>query len=143
MKFWDASALIPLLIDEATTQAMWQLSSAERYLLISFITPIEITSALTRRVRTHELTAAQMDFANKRLPELQRFWLMIDDLPAISRIALELLRTHPLRAGDAIQLASAITASGDRTTIPFVTLDKRLAVAAAAEGFPVLPQRSA
>jgi predicted nucleic acid-binding protein len=44
-----------------------------------------------------------------------------------------------LRTGDAIQLASAIAAADDRRMVPFVTLDKRLAAAAAAEGFPVLP----
>jgi uncharacterized protein len=45
---------------------------------------------------------------------------------------------HPLGAGDALQLAAAITASeGDPSSLAFVTLDDRLAQAAAREGFPI------
>jgi hypothetical protein len=41
---------------------------------------------------------------------------------------------------DALQLAAALVACGDdRRTLPFVTLDRDLANAARAEGFPVLP----
>jgi predicted nucleic acid-binding protein len=45
-----------------------------------------------------------------------------------------------LKAADALQLAAAQVASGDDpTSLPFVTLDKDLILAARAEGFDVLP----
>ena len=57
----------------------------------------------------------------------------------VRRAAARLLRVHPLRAADALQLAAAIVGSEDRPeTLPFVTLDDRLADAATREGFRVI-----
>ena len=56
------------------------------------------------------------------------------------RLGCRLVRAHDLRAADALQLAAAVDLRGrGETTPPFVTLDERLAFAAAREGFPVLP----
>lgn len=53
--------------------------------------------------------------------------------------AARLLRVHPLCAADALQLAAARMAAEDRPeTLPFVTLDDRLALAAQREGFEVI-----
>lgn len=60
--------------------------------------------------------------------------------------ARRLLESHPLRAADALQLAAALIASEEEPKdLPFVTLDRRLALAAEKEGFKVLgsmPQRN-
>jgi hypothetical protein len=49
-----------------------------------------------------------------------------------------MLRVHPLRTADALQLAAAWLAAERRPpTMTFVTLDARLAEAARKEGFPV------
>jgi uncharacterized protein len=54
-------------------------------------------------------------------------------------IAIRLLRVHPLRAADALQLAAAVEASEHAPqTLPFVTLDERLHRSAEGEGFPVV-----
>jgi len=54
--------------------------------------------------------------------------------------ALRLLRLHPLSTADALHLAAALVASEENPhTLPFVCSGKRLAEAAAKEGFPVLP----
>lgn len=48
------------------------------------------------------------------------------------------MRLHPLRAADALQLAAALVLSDfEPRTLPFVTLDDRLASAARREGFEV------
>jgi predicted nucleic acid-binding protein len=53
--------------------------------------------------------------------------------------AIRLLRVHPLRAADAVQLAAAVIAAEMRpTSLEFVTADRRLADAARKEGFAVL-----
>jgi hypothetical protein len=50
-----------------------------------------------------------------------------------------LLRIHPLRSADALQLAAALEASeNEPRTLPFVTLDERLARSAVREGFPIV-----
>jgi uncharacterized protein len=52
---------------------------------------------------------------------------------------MRFIRVHPLRAADALQLAAAYQASGQRpASLPFVTLDDRLAEVARKEGFPMI-----
>lgn len=74
-----------------------------------------------------------------RLEAYQRTWAEIQPGEALRRVATRLVRVHPLRAADAVQLAAAIEAAGDRPDhLPFVTLDRRLAEAASKEGFPII-----
>jgi hypothetical protein len=55
---------------------------------------------------------------------------------------MRLLRVHPLRAADSLQLAAAVVASeGDPGELPFVCLDEKLAQAASREGFVCLEAR--
>ena len=59
-------------------------------------------------------------------------------MDAVLEIARRLLRVHPLRAADSLQLAAAFLASeGKPSTLEFVCLDDRLVIAAQREGFPV------
>jgi uncharacterized protein len=75
----------------------------------------------------------------RRLGDLAEQWGEVQPGESVRSTAARLLRTHPLRAGDALQLAAAIVAAdGDPQTLPFVTLDERLALAADKEGFPVI-----
>jgi hypothetical protein len=75
----------------------------------------------------------------RRLAALAEQWEEVQPGEVVRSTAVRLLRTHPLRTGDALQLAAAILAAdGDPRALPFVTLDDRLAVAADKEGFPVL-----
>jgi predicted nucleic acid-binding protein len=63
----------------------------------------------------------------------------IEPSTRLRRSARRLLRVHPLRPADALQLAAALTAAEAHAgSLPFVTLDRRLADAARREGFPVL-----
>jgi hypothetical protein len=85
-----------------------------------------------------EVTSAALD----RLDELRAEWDEIEPTESIRRTARRLLRTHPLRAADALQLAAALNAAGDDpASLDVVTLDYRLVDAARREGFRVLPQQ--
>jgi uncharacterized protein len=58
---------------------------------------------------------------------------------AVRRTAERLLRVHPLRCADSLQLAAAlISADHDPATLEIVCLDARLTGAARREGFAVL-----
>jgi predicted nucleic acid-binding protein len=64
---------------------------------------------------------------------------VVPELGRVERRARRLLALHPLRAADALQLASALVACDERPDrLPLVTLDERLAAAAMREGFRVL-----
>ena len=58
----------------------------------------------------------------------------------LREVAERMLRVHPLRAADALQLAAALVWSRDRPDgRVFVSCDERLRDAAGREGFTVLP----
>jgi uncharacterized protein with PIN domain len=49
VKFWDSSALVPIVSDEKHTDEMKELFRRDPNLLVSFITPLEVTSAIWRK----------------------------------------------------------------------------------------------
>ncbi len=137
MKFWDSSALVPLIADEPKTQAVIAILATDPSLFVAFITPLEVESAIWRKAqRTEEDSARQR--SQQRLAGLRAQWLIVDDFRRVLSEAYRVVARHGLRGADAIQLACALTIR-PATPIPFVTLDDELAAAARAEGFPILP----
>lgn len=103
-------------------------------------TQVECESALARRVRDGTHSQAEFTRARERLDELAVAWREIEPVQTVRSLARRLLRVHPLRAGDALQLAAALSAAGDDLgSLEIVSLDARLIEAAEAEGFRVLP----
>ena len=139
MKFWDASAVVPLLMAELSSLRLRRLARTDPEVVVWWGTEIECASAIARRQRDASVGEAGVRAAFDRLARLARMWQEAEPGDAVREVARRLLRVHPLRAADALQLAAAIVASGTRpTTLEFVTLDERLATAARAEGFPVI-----
>jgi predicted nucleic acid-binding protein len=140
VKFWDGSAIVPLLVDEAPRRSLLELLEADRELIAWWGTPVECASAIARREREGDLDAAQANDALARLRLLERSWVEVQPSPRVRTLALRLLRTHPLRAADSLQLAAALVAAGEEPgALGFVCLDERLATAARREGFDVVP----
>jgi predicted nucleic acid-binding protein len=139
MKFWDSSALLPLLLDEKQTPAIKRVYDEDPAQTVWCLTDVEIGAALSRRVR-EGLPEDRADRIQGDWGILARRWRPITSHDTVASRALRLVRTHPLRAGDALQLAAALVACGERPeALPFVCLDDRLRDAARREGFPVLP----
>ena len=139
MKFWDASAIIPLLADEPTRERLLKILEADPEMLAWWGTPVEIASALARREREKLLTADQVEAALAAARQLADSWHEIVPSTSVRRTAERLLRVHALRAPDSLQLAAAlIAADHDPATLEMVCLDARLAPAARREGFTVL-----
>lgn len=139
MRFWDASAIVPLLVAEPASDGMLGLLDADPELLVWWGTPVECVSALARREREGALAAASVTQAVERLRAVAAAWQEVLPGDLVRAAAQRLLRVHPLRAADALQLAAAVVAAEhDAATLPFVCLDERLAEAAAREGFPIL-----
>lgn len=101
-------------------------------------TPVECVSALARKLREQTLPPAGFAAALQFLEELQKNWIEIQPSPSLRQAALKLLRTYPLRAADALQLAAAVVAADfDPAGRRFLSEDERLKSAAAGEGFAV------
>jgi predicted nucleic acid-binding protein len=139
MKFWDSSALVPLLIAEATSPVLRPLAAADHEMVVAWTAEIECASALLRTWREQgEVTDPEVPFS--LLTALAQQWQVVELVESLRTLAIRMLRVHPLRAADALQLAAAVIAAGDQpSALPFVSLDSRLRAAAAREGFPLLP----
>jgi uncharacterized protein len=89
---------------------------------------------------TGSLPSAQAGQALARLDLLKEEWHEVQPIDRARSIGRRLLRIHPLRATDALQLAAAVLASeGEPTSLEIVTLDDRLSEAAQKEGFTAVP----
>ena len=96
-------------------------------------------SALARLEREGGLDAAAVTEALRRLQDIHEVWHEVQPVDMVRETAVRLLRTHPLRAADSLQLAAALVASDHRPqSWHFVCLDARLCAAAEREGFKVL-----
>ncbi|MEW6223667.1 MAG: type II toxin-antitoxin system VapC family toxin [Chloroflexota bacterium] len=139
VRFWDTSAIVPLLVDEPMSRAIGEAYERDPVVVVWWATSVECTSAIARRERDGLLASGPAAGALARLSAQVDAWEEIEPSPRVRSTAERVCRTHPLRAADAFQLAAAIVAAdGDPGTLPFVTLDERLADAARREGFPIV-----
>jgi predicted nucleic acid-binding protein len=139
MKFWDASAIVPLLVAEPTTRAMQTLAENDPSMLVWWSTAVECASAMTRLERAGALDGPALTDAFARLEQLAGGWHEVDPTDAVREAAVRFLRVHPLRAADALQLAAAFIAAERRpSSLELVTLDDRVAGAARKEGFVLI-----
>ena len=139
MRFWDSSALLPLLVEEKRSKACRALRRADRGIVVWALTRTELVSATRRLERERMLDAADVAVVLDRLETLARGWTEIEALGMVRERSERLLATHALTAADALQLGTALIQVRDRPKgRAFVTADDRLAVAAEAEGFDVI-----
>ena len=135
----DASALVKRYLREAGSDRVrhWLASGTPA---TSRLTEVEIASALMRRWREGSFGAAARDRALAALAADLEALTIVEVAPPVTGRARALLERHPLRAGDALQLASCLllrdsTGGG----VAFAAFDDRLCQAARAEGLRLLP----
>jgi uncharacterized protein len=142
MKFWDASAIIPICIDEDKTPIVRDMAKKDGALVVWWGSIVESYSAFARLRRNKALSLGDESEALTVLSELADAWTEIEPSDDIREITRRLLQNYPLRAADSLQLAAAIIwADKSPKGHQFVCLDGRLRDAAAKEGFIVLPTR--
>jgi len=139
VKFWDSSAVVPLLVPQESSRSMEKEYAADPGLNVWCLTPVETWSAVCRLRRQGQLGSPAIRTARRRLQALVDRWVEIDDVRAVRGRAQRLLEIHTLGAADSLQLAAALVFVSDRPErVPFVTLDQRLAEAAEREGFEIV-----
>lgn len=136
--FWDASAIVPLCIHEATSR------QAQAYLrnfmpVVWWGSAVEVHSAIMRLNRAGKLRATEAKGALARLDLLSRGWREILPADQVRGLAVRVLDSHDLRAADSFQLAAALTwCQQHPARRNFVCADQRLSSAAKAIGFSIL-----
>ena len=137
MRYFDASALVKRYVREAGSLKVRRLLSTD-VPATSRWSVVEITSALARRAREGAFNDAERDRAITSLERDLSSLLVVELSPDVVRRAQTLLRRSPLRAGDAIQLASCLYLQAELDEpIAFVAYDARLIDAAGREGLRI------
>jgi len=139
VKYWDSSALVPLCVEEASSPRMQGIYRDDPVIVTWWGSEIECVSALARLERESAITTELVTAAITRLKSLVAAWHEVQPTQLLRDTALRLLRVHPLRGADAVQLAAAVIAADrDPATLEIVSLDARLAIAARREGFNLI-----
>jgi predicted nucleic acid-binding protein len=138
VRFWDTSAVVPLLIREEHSPRVADWLHADDVMVLWTLTPVEVVSALRRLLREGGLREDAAHLAELRLNELIERSHVVIDIDAVKSLATRLLRLHALRAADALQLGAALHwTEGHPQGRTLLTFDERLAQAAVREGFLV------
>lgn len=84
------------------------------------------------------VNSTYLPMAKKRARELSDSWSEVVTIERARERSLRLMEIHGLKAADSLQLAAALIAADEQTRqFEFVSLDKRLILAARKEGFMV------
>lgn len=135
--YFDASALAKRYVDEEGSELV-EAWLAAPIPATSRWTHVEILSAVSRRCREGFLTPQERNQVAAALADDLASFLVVELTPDVIAVADGLLVRHALRAGDSIQLASALVLR-HRTgqSIAFHGFDLRLGAAAVREGLLV------
>jgi uncharacterized protein len=142
MNYFDTSALIKHLIEEAGSERVETLITAEPRLATSQVAYAEVHAALARKLREGALTPAAHQTISHSFDSDWRLYLRIDLIDPLLALTRELVLRHPLRGFDAIHLASALRLReriGE--AVQLVASDERLLVAAKNEGLATVDVR--
>ena len=143
--YFDSSALVKRYVNEVGSAWVQNITAprANNQILTAEITIIETTSALFRKDRDGEITNVdRSDALSDFLLDCSEQYIIIQLDQKILIEAIQLFYRYPLRAYDAVQLASAIESNqtliaNSMPTLTFVCADQRLYNFAATEGLVV------
>lgn len=140
--FLDSSALVKRYISETGSAWVQQITDPQtgNLLFIARITWVEVISAFARRQREGSLTSA--DFAqviHEFRSDLNTQYQVIELDATLAERAGQLVGQYPLRAYDAVQLASVLLlqpalATTQSTQLIFLSADNRLSTIAISLG---------
>lgn len=140
MRFWDSSALLALAVHDAASERIEPLLRRDPEVVLWWGTAVECAGLLGAAVRSGRLAPDDLPKAKAVVEHLRQRAFEIQALEEVRARALRILSLHPLRAGQALELAAALVWCRERTQgVSLVSVDPELRQAAALEGFRVLP----
>ena len=140
MRYWDASALVPLVVAEPDSESARTWLSEDDHIITWVWMRTEIIGAIERRAREGTLSRLQRRSVLERFNAFADSWDEVTKVLAVRFRANALLARHPLRAADAGQLGAALLVQEQLAgALTFVCLDQRLSSAAELEGLRVIP----
>jgi uncharacterized protein len=142
--FADSSAIVKLYIPERHHESVRQI---DQTIVVSFLAGVEVPSAFWKKHRIGEIDAADASVLSAAFAAdlagdggADGRFVAIDAGKAVIAQAVAAIARHPIRAYDAVQLASAMVVREALGGLDgFVAFDVALRAAAAAEGLALVP----
>ncbi len=137
--FFDTSALIKRYLHErGSARVRHLLQTAGAIFYQTFVAPLEITSAFYRQHRGGQISVGELSFLLRSYSvHSHKEYLLVPYSESLINLAEALISRHPLRALDAVQLASALELRAalpvDAPPLVFVSADDRLVKTAGQE----------
>jgi predicted nucleic acid-binding protein len=138
-RFFDSSAIVAAYAKQPESPKVRRLLAREAT-AVSRLSEVETVSAFSRLARDAAISWDQRVAAIEAFLTDLETWEIVEVTLQVTAEARSILRVHPLRAADAIQLASALVLQS-RIGTPldaFVAFDARLLAAARAEQLTVV-----
>lgn len=138
LAYFDTSALVKNYVREAGSSRLRALLGRYGF-LSSAITPIELQSALQRRLRQRDIPLPHYDAILSQVTNDRSYWQLVEAIPLVLHRAEQLTKTESVRTLDAIHIASAMVVQESfPAPIPFVSADERQIAAARSCGLNVI-----
>ena len=135
MNYWDSSAIVALIADETQAPIARQVLEADDRMAAWWGTSVECVAAVARQERDAGIGVERAAELLHRLDTLAAQWYEVHPERRVKTIARRLLRVHPVKAADALQLAAAVAVAEDEPgSVGFVSFDAKLNEAAGREG---------
>jgi predicted nucleic acid-binding protein len=133
--YFDTSALVKRYVDEPGRREVLQLLRRNEC-VTSAVLPVELRSGLRRRVAEGSLDAARLPAILKHVAADRPYCTLVEVGTDVLAVAETLVAAHPIRALDAIHVASAQLFAARLSTpgLTFVSADKRQTETAVAVG---------
>jgi predicted nucleic acid-binding protein len=135
LNYFDTSGLIKAFLVEVGTERVKQQLLKEEFAATATITYAEMYSGFSRKRREGGLSTSQYHVVCR---EFESYWptcLQVELTTEVLSLARDLMKQHPLRAFDAIHLASAIQLKREMgESVTMIAADERLLQAAMTEG---------
>jgi predicted nucleic acid-binding protein len=136
--FWDTSALLLLICQQPKSQRARAAQRSYQAINVWWGTRVECHSALHRLIREGDLLGKEERQAFVSLERLSAQWIEIQPSEEVRQVAERLLKLHPLRAADSMQLSAALIWSNHNPRgKTFICDDAKLLEAAEKEGFNI------
>jgi predicted nucleic acid-binding protein len=139
MRFWDSSAIVPLIVKQPASEEAREMLRRDPDCVVWWGTAVECVSAVARLERQAIIRPDSAHLALEALDVLRAGWTIVLASEPVRVQATRVLRTHPLRAADSLQLAAALVWAGAGADREAVCFDELLRAALHAEGFGVVP----
>ena len=99
MRFWDSSAVVPLLVEQGSSSRAAAWVAADDAMVLWTLTPVEVVSALRRLARGGALAEDVANLAETRMNQIVHTAHVVIDLEPVKALAARLHAfTHSVRS---------------------------------------------